>query len=90
MKLIRHLCRKECTMIADRISLLEEKLLQLDEMIEVAKESGDEDALIDLSIDRNEVLEQINFAWQDDEQAYYDALEEQRFEPDGTLIGYPC
>lgn len=77
-------------MMADRISLLEERLLQLDEMIKDAEECGDEDALIDLSIDRHEVVEQINFAWQDDEQAYYDALERQEFEPDGSLVGYPC
>ncbi len=62
-------------MIADKIAMLEERLLEIDEMIKDAEECGDEDTLIDLGIDRHEILEQINFAWQDDEQAYWDALE---------------
>ena len=49
---------------------------------------ADIDELIDYELELNELRDELNFAWQYDEAEYNYALEQQEFNPDGSLKGY--
>lgn len=55
---------------------------------ELADPNLDEDRRIDLQMDLAEAKDNLNYAWQDDEAEYNYALEQQEFNPDGSLKGY--
>lgn len=71
----------------DRISYLEEKIEILEEQLR-RNDYLDPEELIDDQIELEELKEQLNFAWQDDEAEYNYALQQQEFNPDGSLKGY--
>ena len=74
----------------DRISYLQEKIEILEDRIARAKADYDSDPeeIIDDQLELEELKEQLNFAWQDDEAEYNYALQQQEFNPDGSLKGY--
>lgn len=72
----------------DRIEYLEEKIEILEEML-YRDQYLDPEERIDDQLELEELKEQLNFAWQDDEAEYNYALEQQEFNPDGSLKGYP-
>ena len=74
----------------DRISYLQEKIEILEDRIARAKADYDSDPeeIIDDQLELEELKEQLNFAWQDDEAEYNYALQQQEFNPDGSLRGY--
>ena len=69
-----------------RISALESRIADIKNKL--AMMDLYDDRRIDLQMDLAELEESLNFAWQDDEQEYYYALERQEFNPDGSLKGY--
>lgn len=69
----------------DRISNLEERIEVLEGLIEDCR---DESLLVDLHLELAELKEELNFAWQDDEAEYNYAVEQQEFNPDGSLKYY--
>lgn len=73
----------------DRISMLEAKIAELEQQIAEA-EAGEADPeyLIDKQIELDTLKDELNFAWQDDEAEYNYALQQQEFNPDGSLKGY--
>ena len=71
----------------DRISYLEEKIEILEEQLR-RNDYLDPEEMIDDQIELEELKEQLNFAWQDDEAEYNYALQQQEFNPDGSLKGY--
>ena len=72
-----------------RIGMLEERIADLENYIEDAKAAGtDIEDLVDEYQELEELKEQLNFAWQDDEAEYNYALQQQEFNPDGSLKGY--
>ena len=71
----------------DRISYLQEKIEILKEYL-ARNEYEDPEERIDDQIELAELEEQLNFAWQDDEAEYNYALQQQEFNPDGSLKGY--
>lgn len=71
----------------DRIASLEEKIANIEERLHNNRYRDPEDR-IDDHIELEELKEQLNFAWQDDEAEYNYALEQQEFNPDGSLKGY--
>lgn len=77
----------KATSTKDRISYLEERIADLEEEIE-NDTYADPDYLIDAQLELEELKEQLNLAWQDDEAEYYYALQQQKFNPDGSLKGY--
>lgn len=70
----------------DRIADLQNYIHQLQK--ELADPKLDDERRIDLQMDLYEAEENLNFAWQDDEAEYNYALEQQEFNPDGSLKGY--
>lgn len=84
----RHFVKKPVladTSTRDRISDLEERIEVLEGLIE---DCHDENLLVDLHLELAELKEQLNFAWQDDEAEYNYAVEQQEFNPDGSLKYY--
>lgn len=71
----------------DRISYLQEKIEILKEYL-ARDEYEDPEDRIDDQMELEELEEQLNFAWQDDEAEYNYALQQQEFNPDGSLKGY--
>lgn len=71
----------------DRISYLQEKIEILKEYL-ARDEHEDPEERIDDQIELADLEEQLNFAWQDDEAEYNYALQQQEFNPDGSLKGY--
>lgn len=74
------------TSTRERISGLEKKIDKLRDRL--ADPDLDEDERIDLGLELAEAEEQLNFAWQDDEEEYNYAVQQQEFNPDGSLKGY--
>lgn len=73
----------------DRISDLEKRIAELEEGLKYARATGaDYDVIIDYQLELDELRDELNFAWQDDEAEYNYALEQQEFNPDGSLKGY--
>lgn len=73
----------------ERISDLEEKIKKLQqEYNHIKKTCTDFRVYVDYELKLSELKEQLNFAWQDDEAEYNYALEQQEFNPDGSLKGY--
>lgn len=73
----------------DRISGLEEQIAQLEASIEDAKASGtDIEDLLPEYEELDRLKDELRFAWADDEAEYNYALEQQEFNPDGSLKGY--
>ena len=72
----------------DRIAYLEEKIEILEEEL-YRNRYLDPEERIDDQLELEELKEQLNFAWQDDEAEYNYALQQQEFNPDGSLKGYP-
>lgn len=84
----RHFVKKPVlasTSTRDRISDLEERIDELEGLIE---DCHDENLLVDLYLELAELKDQLNFAWQDDEAEYNYAVEQQEFNPDGSLKYY--
>ena len=71
----------------DRIASLEERIADIEERLHSDRYRNPEDR-IDDHIELEELKEQLNFAWQDDGAEYNYALEQQEFNPDGSLKGY--
>mgnify|MGYP000933926412 CR=1 FL=1 len=71
----------------DRITSLEERIADIEERLHNDRYEDPEDR-IDDHVELEELKEQLNFAWQDDEAEYNYALEQQEFNPDGSLKGY--
>ena len=71
----------------DRIAYLQDKINILEEYL-ARDEYSDPEERIDDQIELEELKEQLNFAWQDDEAEYNYALQQQEFNPDGSLKGY--
>lgn len=77
------------TSTRDRISDLEERIRQLKVRIDRLHEIGaDDDEIIDYQLELQELEDDLNFAWQDDEAEYNYAVEQQEFNPDGSLKYY--
>lgn len=75
------------TSTRDRISYLQDKIDILKEYL--ARDNyEDPEERIDDQLELEELKEQLNFAWQDDEAEYNYALQQQEFNPDGSLKGY--
>ena len=74
------------TSTRDKISGLQKKIDRLRDRL--ADPDVDEDERIDLGLELSEAEEQLNFAWQDDEAEYNYALQQQEFNPDGSLKYY--
>lgn len=73
----------------ERISDLEEKIKKLQqEYNHIKKTCTDFEVYIDYELKLSELKEQLNFAWQDDEKEWLYAVEQQEFNPDGSLKGY--
>lgn len=73
----------------ERISDLEDQIKKLQqEYNQIKKTCKDFEVYIDYELKLSELKEQLNFAWQDDEAEYNYALEQQEFNPDGSLKGY--
>jgi len=77
---------KASTDTRDKISFLENRISSLKEMLNDPYFEGDP---YDVQQRIEELEEELNFAWQDDEAEYNYALEQQEFNPDGSLKGYP-
>ena len=71
----------------ERIAYLQDKINILEEYL-ARDEYSDPEERIDDQIELEELKEQLNFAWQDDEAEYNYALQQQEFNPDGSLKGY--
>lgn len=71
----------------DRIAYLQDKINILEEYL-ARDEYSDPEERIDDQMELEELKEQLNFAWQDDEAEYNYALQQQEFNPDGSLRGY--
>lgn len=73
----------------DRISNLEQSISEMEYKIAKMQAAGvDPDEIIDYQLTLDELKDELNFAWQDDEAEYNYALEQQEFNPDGSLRGY--
>lgn len=72
---------------SDKISYLQERIDVLEEKLR-GDNYIDPEERIDDQIELEELKEQLNFAWQDDEAEYNYALQQQEFNPDGSLKGY--
>ncbi len=72
----------------DRIEYLQTKIDILEEEL-YRNRYLDPEERIDDQLELEELKEQLNFAWQDDEAEYNYALQQQEFNPDGSLKGYP-
>ena len=70
----------------DKIGGLENRIADL--RARLAEPDLAEDERIDLGQELAELEEQLNFAWQDDEAEYDYAIQQQEFNPDGSLKGY--
>ena len=71
------------------ISDLEAKIKKLQQEYDYRRKMGaDVDELIDYELELNELRDELNFAWQDDEAEYNYAMQQQEFNPDGSLRGY--
>ncbi len=69
-----------------RISNIEQRIAQIQNRLQ--DEDLDDFDRVSLNESLMELQEELNFAWQDDEQEYNYALEQQKFNPDGSLKGY--
>lgn len=88
MKKVIRASYKELT-TRDRISDLEERIAELEDTIAECKADGcDIDDIADYQAELYELKEELNFAWQDDEAEYDYAVEQQEFNPDGSLALY--
>ena len=77
------------TSTQQKISKLEERIADLKQYIEECKADGcDLEDIIDEQQELMELEDELNFAWQDDEAEYNYALEQQEFNPDGSLKFY--
>lgn len=73
----------------DRITYLENRISELESFLEDSKMSGaDMDDLADTYAEIDRLKDELNFAWQDDEAEYDYAVEQQEFNPDGSLKYY--
>lgn len=73
----------------ERISNLEARIDRLTQYIDECKAEGcDLDEFVDEMAELEELKDQLNFAWQDDEAEYNYAVEQQEFNPDGSLKFY--
>lgn len=71
----------------DKISYLQDRISDLEDQLK-RNYYLDPDELIDTQLELEDLREQLNFAWQDDEAEYNYALQQQEFNPDGSLKGY--
>lgn len=71
-------------MSTSTIARIENEINMLEARIIDAKNSGEDTT--DLEIDLWAEKEQLNFAWQDNEDEYNYAPERQEFNPDGSLV----
>ena len=79
----------QATSTRERISNLEQQIADLENRIAKMKAAeADEDQIIDYQLYLDELKDELNFAWQDDEAEYNYALEQQEFNPDGSLKYY--
>ena len=73
----------------DRIANLEERIADLQNYIDSALADGTPvEDLVDEQLELQELEDELRFAWADDEAEYNYALEQQEFNPDGSLRGY--
>lgn len=90
--------RDRISYLEERIDSLENRIASLKEMLRDSSlprwndESDDSirDRIADYQQEIEELSEQLNFAWQDDEAEYNYAVEQQEFNPDGSLKLYGC
>lgn len=77
------------TSTRDRISDLEERIAEVEAKIKRLRQMGaDDEEIIDAQLYLEELEDELNFAWQDDEAEYNYAVEQQEFNPDGSLKWY--
>ena len=77
------------TSTQQKISKLEERIADLKQYIEDCRADGcDPEDIIDEQQELMELEDALNFAYQDDEAEYNYALEQQEFNPDGSLKFY--
>lgn len=69
-----------------RISNIEQRIAQIQNRLQ--DEDLDEFDRVSLNESLMELQQELNFAWQDDEQEYNEAFENQEFNSDGSLKGY--
>ena len=73
----------------DRISKIQERIDDINVIISELQAIGAEpEELIDYQLELQELEDELNFAWQDDEAEYNYAVEQQEFNPDGSLKYY--
>ncbi len=73
----------------DRISGLQDKIEYLETMINERRDQYvDPEELIDDQLELEELKDELRFAWAEDEAEYNYALQQQEFNPDGSLKGY--
>jgi len=74
---------------SDRIAEIENRIKDLEDFIRDARyQDVDPEELIDAQVELAALKEQLNFAWQDDEAEYNYAVQQQEFNPDGSLKFY--
>lgn len=79
----------EATSTRGRIAGLEERIVDLQNYIDSALADGTPvEDLVDEQLELQELEDELRFAWADDEAEYNYALEQQEFNPDGSLRGY--
>lgn len=79
----------EATSTRGRIAGLEERIADLQNYIDSALADGTPvEDLVDEQLELQELEDELRFAWADDEAEYNYALEQQEFNPDGSLRGY--
>lgn len=81
----KHTALNGSTSTRDRISDLEEEITRLKDYIDQCDDIED---CIDEQLRLEELEDELNFAWQDDEAEYNYAVEQQAFNPDGSLVYY--
>ena len=70
------------------IAYLEDRIQSIEAVIEETKQNGNYEDTVDEQIELAKLKDELNFAWQDDEAEYLYAVEQQEFNPDGSLALY--
>ena len=80
---------RSSTTTRDRISKIQERINDINAIVSELQAIGAEpEELIDYQLELQELEDELNFAWQDDEAEYNYAVEQQEFNPDGSLKYY--
>ena len=77
------------TSTRSKIARIQDRIAELQNYIEDCKMRGcDLEDIVDEQQELEYLEDELNFAWQDDQAEYNYALEQQEFNPDGSLKGY--